>query len=83
MVYYSGHRNLRGLLASLDEEDDEDYEDDEKGRGTHNFNGKGDNGRFDSLTKEQQEFLSAGFELHFKGSPSADFTWVHFEVVAQ
>jgi hypothetical protein len=40
-------------------------------------------GRFDSLTKEQQEFLSAGFELHFKGSPSADFTWVHFEVVAQ
>ncbi len=38
-------------------------------------------GRFDSLTTEQQEFIAAGFELHFKGSPSADFTWVHFEVI--
>ena len=40
-------------------------------------------GRFDSLTTEQQEFLEAGFEPKFRGSPTADFTWVHFEVVAQ
>lgn len=38
-------------------------------------------GRFDSLITEQQEFLEAGFETHFKGSPQADFIWVHFEVI--
>ena len=38
-------------------------------------------GRFDSLTTEQQEFIAAGFDLYWKGSPSADFTWVHFEVI--
>ena len=37
-------------------------------------------GRFDSHTKEKQEFLDVGFELQFKGSPSADFTWLHFRV---
>ena len=40
-------------------------------------------GRFDSLSTEQQEFLEAGFEPKFRGSPTADFVWVHFEVVAQ
>lgn len=40
-------------------------------------------GRFDSLTTEQQEFLKAGFEPKFRGSPTADFMWVHFKVVAQ
>ena len=38
-------------------------------------------GRFDSLTTEKQEFIAAGFDLYWKGSPSADFTWVHFEVI--
>ena len=35
--------------------DDEDYEDDEKGRGTHNFNGKGDNGPEFSKPSEQKK----------------------------
>lgn len=35
--------------------DDEDDEDDEKGRGTHNFNGKGDNGPEFSKPSEQKK----------------------------
>ena len=42
----------KGQQTILDDEDDED---DEKGRGTHNFNGKGDNGPEFSKPSEQKK----------------------------